>query len=92
MARPGAGESLTAALSAPDLSRISPNRALRALFAPFRAYWVSRAGQSVASRADASTHEIAAADSWRSAGMVIRYTRRETANRGAIAKYLEERT
>ena len=29
MACPGVGESLTAALSAPDLSRISPNRALQ---------------------------------------------------------------
>ena len=43
------------------------------------------------SRAGASTHEIAAAGGWKSAGMVIRYTRRETAKRGAVAKYLEER-
>ena len=43
------------------------------------------------SRAGASTHEIAAAGGWRSAGMVIRYTRRETAKRGAVAKYLEDR-
>ncbi len=42
------------------------------------------------SRAGASTHEIAAAGGWRSAGMVIRYTRKETARRGAVAKYLEE--
>ena len=42
------------------------------------------------SRAGASTHEIAAAGGWKSAGMVIRYTRRETAKRGAVAKYLEE--
>ncbi len=41
------------------------------------------------SRAGASTHEIAAAGGWQSAGMVIRYTRRETARRGAVAKYLE---
>ena len=41
------------------------------------------------SRAGASTHEIAAAGGWKSAGMVIRYTRRETARRGAVAKYLE---
>ena len=40
------------------------------------------------SRAGASTHEIAAAGGWKSAGMVIRYTRRETARRGAVAKYL----
>ncbi len=43
------------------------------------------------SRAGASTHEIAAAGGWQSAGMVIRYTRRETAKRGAVAKYLEDR-
>ena len=43
------------------------------------------------SRAGASTHEIAAAGGWKSAGMVIRYTRRETAKRGAVAKYLEGR-
>ena len=43
------------------------------------------------SRAGASTHEIAAAGGWKSAGMVIRYTRRETARRGAVAKYLEGR-
>lgn len=43
------------------------------------------------SRAGASTHEIAAAGGWKSAGMVIRYTRRETAKRGAVAKYLEDR-
>ena len=43
------------------------------------------------SRAGASTHEIAAAAGWKSAGMVIRYTRRETARRGAVAKYLEGR-
>lgn len=43
------------------------------------------------SRAGASTHEIAAAGGWKSAGMVIRYTRKETAKRGAVAKYLEER-
>ena len=43
------------------------------------------------SRAGASTHEIAAAGGWQSAGMVIRYTRRETAKRGAVAKYLEGR-
>ena len=43
------------------------------------------------SRAGASTHEIAAAGGWQSAGMVIRYTRRETAKRGAVARYLEER-
>ena len=43
------------------------------------------------SRAGASTHEIAAAGGWKSAGMVIRYTRRETAKRGAVARYLEER-
>ena len=43
------------------------------------------------SRASASTHEIAAAGGWRSAGIVIRYTRGETAKRGAVAKYLEER-
>lgn len=43
------------------------------------------------SRAGASTHEIAAAGGWKSSGMVIRYTRRETARRGAVAKYLEER-
>ena len=42
------------------------------------------------SRAGASTHEIAAAGGWKSAGMVIRYTRRETAKRGAVARYLEE--
>ena len=42
------------------------------------------------SRAGASTHEIAAAGGWKSAGMVIRYTRRETAKRGAVAKYLEK--
>ena len=42
------------------------------------------------SRAGASTHEIAAAGGWKSAGMVIRYTRRETARRGAVAKYLEK--
>ena len=41
------------------------------------------------SRAGASTHEIAAAGGWKSAGMVIRYTRKETARRGAVAKYLE---
>lgn len=28
---------------------------------------------------------------WKSAGMVIRYPRRETARRGAVATYLEER-
>ena len=39
-------------------------------------------------RAGASTHEIAVAGGWKSAGMVIRYTRRETAQRGAVAKYL----
>ena len=43
------------------------------------------------SRAGASTHEIAAAGGWQSAGMVIRYTRRETAKRGAVARYLEGR-
>ena len=43
------------------------------------------------SRAGASTHEIAAAGGWQSAGMVIRYTRRETAKRGAVARYLEDR-
>ena len=43
------------------------------------------------SRAGASTHEIAAAGGWKSAGMVIRYTRKETAKRGAVAKYLEGR-
>ena len=43
------------------------------------------------SRAGASTHEIAAAGGWKSAGMVIRYTRRETAKRGAVARYLEGR-
>ena len=43
------------------------------------------------SRAGASTHEIAAAGGWKSAGMVIRYTRRETARRGAVARYLEGR-
>ena len=43
------------------------------------------------SRAGASTHEIASAGGWQSAGMVIRYTRRETAKRGAVAKYLEDR-
>ena len=43
------------------------------------------------SRAGASTHEIAAAGGWKSAGMVIRYTRKETAKRGAVAKYLEDR-
>ena len=43
------------------------------------------------SRAGASTHEIAAAGGWKSAGMVIRYTRRETAKRGAVARYLEDR-
>ncbi len=43
------------------------------------------------SRAGASTHEIAAAGGWKSAGMVIRYTRRETARRGAVAWYLEGR-
>ena len=43
------------------------------------------------SRAGASTHEIAPAGGWKSAGMVIRYTRRETARRGAVARYLEER-
>ena len=32
-----------------------------------------------------------AAGGWKSAGMVIRYTRRETAKRGAVAKYLEGR-
>ena len=42
------------------------------------------------SRAGASTHEIAAAGGWQSAGMVIRYTRRETARKGAVAKYLEK--
>ena len=42
------------------------------------------------SRAGASTHEIAAAGGWKSAGMVIRYPRRETAKRGAVAKYLEK--
>ena len=42
-------------------------------------------------RAGASTHEIAAAGGWRSAGMVIRYTRKETARRGAVARYLEGR-
>ncbi len=42
------------------------------------------------SRAGASTHEIAAAGGWKSAGMVIRYTRRETARKGAVAKYLEQ--
>ena len=42
------------------------------------------------SRAGASTHEIAAAAGWKSAAMVIRYTRRETAKRGAVAKYLEQ--
>ena len=40
------------------------------------------------SRAGASTHEIALAGGWRSASMVIRYTRRETARRGAVARYL----
>ena len=40
------------------------------------------------SRAGASTHEIAATGGWKSAGMVIRYTRKETARRGAVAKYL----
>lgn len=44
------------------------------------------------SRVGATTHEIAAAGGWKSAGMVIRYTRRETAKRGAVAKYLEERS
>ena len=43
------------------------------------------------SRAGASTHEIAAAGGWQSAGMVICYTRRETTKRGAVAKYLEDR-
>ena len=43
------------------------------------------------SRAGASTHEIAAAGGWQSAGMVIRYTRKETAKRGAVARYLEGR-
>lgn len=43
------------------------------------------------SRAGASTHEIAAAAGWKSAGMVMRYTRRETAKRGAVARYLEGR-
>ena len=43
------------------------------------------------SRAGASTHEIAAAGGWQSAGMVIRYTRKETARRGAVARYLEDR-
>ena len=43
------------------------------------------------SRAGASTHEIAAAGGWKSAGMVIRYTRKETARRGAVARYLEGR-
>ena len=42
------------------------------------------------SRAGASTHEIAAAGGWKSAAMVIRYTRRETARKGAVAKYLEQ--
>ena len=28
---------------------------------------------------------------WKSAGMVIRYTRRETAKRGAVARHLEDR-
>ena len=35
--------------------------------------------------------EAAAAGGWQSAGMVIRYTRRETAKRGAVARYLEDR-
>jgi hypothetical protein len=43
------------------------------------------------SRAGASTHEIAAVGGWKSAGMVIRYTRKETARRGAVARYLEGR-
>ncbi len=43
------------------------------------------------SRAGATTHEIAVADGWKSAGMVIRYTRRETARRGDVARYLENR-
>ncbi len=30
------------------------------------------------------------ASGWKSAGMVIRYTRKETAKRGAVAKYLEK--
>ena len=34
------------------------------------------------SRVGASTHEIATAGGWKSAGMVIRYTRRETAKPG----------
>ena len=34
------------------------------------------------SRAGASTHEIAATGGWKSAGTVIRYTRKETARRG----------
>ncbi len=41
------------------------------------------------SRSGASTHEIAAAGGWRSPGMVIRYTRKVTAKRGTVAKYLE---
>ena len=43
------------------------------------------------SRAGASTHEIAAAGGWKSVGMVIRYTRKETAKRRAVARYLEGR-
>ena len=34
---------------------------------------------------------LAAAGGWKSAGMVIRYTRKETARRGAVARYLENR-
>ena len=41
-------------------------------------------------RAGASTHEIAAAAGWRSATMVLRYTRREEARRGAVARYLAD--
>ena len=43
------------------------------------------------SRGGTSTHEVAVAVGWKSAGMVIRGTRRETAKRGAVAKYFKDR-
>ena len=65
----------------------------------FRPYACGRSGElgpatgrkqdrADAARAVASTHEIAQAGGWQSASMVIRYTRKETAKRGAVAKYL----